>query len=298
MSQRRPITELLAGPATPDALKTKLRFALEIRAFAVGMSLPDSKNYTTYVDLGKPYVTYAVSAAPKLKLEAYEWWFPLVGKVPYKGFFELKDAENQRAKLEKDGYDVYLRGVPAYSTLGWYSDPILSSMLEMSPGDLAETLIHELTHQKIYFKSDADFNESLATFVGEQGAQDFLASKFGDGSPELQAYRLDREDEVQADKRWQSVSKRLEELYASDQAASEKLAKREEVFVAAKSILGVRKINNAVIVAHRIYRADLSDFQAAYERKGHDWPKTLALFASLNKKDPQKALKDWLAKAP
>jgi len=294
MSRRRPVAELLKDASTPETLKTKLKLAAEIRAFALMMGLPASASYDQYVDLGRPYVTYAVSASPKLALRSYEWWFPIIGRVPYKGFFEFRDAEKERSRLERKGFDVYLRGVPAYSTLGWYPDPLLSSMLEEPPGTLAETLIHELSHQAVYFKSDADFNESAASFVGEQGAEDFLSAKFGAQSMELQAYRLERRDSAERDRRWESVAKRLEDLYASTLSDSEKLSQREELFASGKGVLGVKTLNNAVIVAHRTYRADLGDFREAYERLGRSWPRMIALLRSLDKRRPKAALREWL----
>ena len=130
-----------------------------------------TKNYSTFVNLHRPYVTYIVSAAPKNELKYYTWYFPIIGSVPYKGYFNEAGANGEARDLASEGYDTYVRGVTAYSTLGWFKDPILSSMLAYSDYDMVNTIIHETVHTTIYIKSNANFNERLASYLGDLGAR-------------------------------------------------------------------------------------------------------------------------------
>jgi predicted aminopeptidase len=295
MSWRRPVSEMLSDPGVPADLKAKLRLVAEVRAFAFDtLGLPKTSSYTSYVALPRKEVTYALTACPKTALKPYEWWFPVIGRVPYKGFFDERDAEREKAALDRKGFDTHMAGVMAYSTLGWWADPVLSTMLDESPGELAASLLHEMTHAYVYFKGDADFNEAAASFVGEEGASDFLRRRFGEDSPELRQWRRKSEKAAEDDRRWEEVYEELKALYASPAPESEKLAKREAVFAEARRRLEASAINNAVVLAYRRYRGDLGDFRRAHERLGRSWPKTLELLRSLDKRLPRQALRRWI----
>ncbi|MFN9068049.1 MAG: aminopeptidase, partial [Bdellovibrionales bacterium] len=151
--------------------KSKLKLALSVIEFTkTEFKLESDGNYSNVVWLDRPYVTWVVSAAYKWELKSHEWYFPIVGKVPYLGFFNESEAKSEEKVLAEKDYDTYLRGVSAYSTLGWFKDPLLSSMLRYEERDLVETLIHELVHTTFWVKNSVDFNERLASFLGQKGA--------------------------------------------------------------------------------------------------------------------------------
>ncbi|MBK9638066.1 MAG: aminopeptidase [Bacteroidetes bacterium] len=175
-----PIEAKLTDPNFPDSLKDKLRLIHEIKKFAHdSLGLIVSKNYTkVYDQKGKP-VLWVITACRPFSMQDYEWDFPFLGKVSYKGFFEEERGQPELKKIEDLGYDVEYRPTAAWSTLGWFEDPILSNMLRRSEGQLAELIIHELTHTTLYLPGSVDYNENFATFVGEQGAIQFLKYKYG-----------------------------------------------------------------------------------------------------------------------
>ena len=180
LSRQEPIEEVIQAGKLSAKEQEKLRLILDVRTFAIeqlGLQADDS--YTTFVDVGGPYVSYNVSAAPKDALRPYIWRFPIVGALPYKGYFKKKYAQRQARKLREKDYDTYVRGVRAYSTLGYFTDPILSSMLGYSDSFLMQTIIHELVHQTVWVKGSVSFNESLANFVGNKGAETYLAWRDG-----------------------------------------------------------------------------------------------------------------------
>ncbi|WP_082190054.1 aminopeptidase [Frateuria defendens] len=167
---RQRIDKLLHDPATDPKLARRLSLALAARRFAShGLALPDNRSYTRYVDLHRPYVVWNVFATPRHAVEAVPQCFPIAGCVAYRGYFDAGLAKRAAAKLESAGDDVWVGGVPAYSTLGWFADPILSSMLRWDDDELAGTIFHELAHQLIYVKGDTAFNESFASFVEREG---------------------------------------------------------------------------------------------------------------------------------
>ncbi|MEO8777795.1 MAG: aminopeptidase [Rhodanobacter sp.] len=167
---RRPIDKLLRDPHVDPKLAARLRLALQARTFAShDLGLPDNRSYAGYVQLDRPYVVWNVFAAPRYSVQAVPQCFPIAGCVAYRGWFSEVAAKSDAARLRAHGDDVWVGGVPAYSTLGWFADPILSSMLRWDDDELAGTIFHELAHQLIYVKSDTAFNESFATFVQEQG---------------------------------------------------------------------------------------------------------------------------------
>ncbi|MEO7051512.1 MAG: aminopeptidase, partial [Rhodanobacter sp.] len=175
---RRSIGALLHDPRTDPKLAGRLRVALQARQFASGrLGLPDNRSYASYVQLDRPYVVWNVFAAPRYSVQAVPQCFPIAGCVAYRGWFSAAAAQADAARLRARGNDVWVGGVLAYSTLGWFADPLLSSMLGWDDDELAGTIFHELAHQLIYVKSDTAFNESFATFVQEQGVRDWRAQR-------------------------------------------------------------------------------------------------------------------------
>jgi predicted aminopeptidase len=182
VAHRERIEKLLADPQTPAPLKAKLDLVQRLRAFAAKtLRLPVDGHYEKYADLHRPFVVWNVQAAPEFSLEPKNWWYPFVGSLEYRGYFSERDARNYAARLQKKGFDVYVDGVAAYSTLGWFKDPILNTFISDSEPDLAETLFHELGHQRVFASGDTDFNEAFATTVGQEGARRWLRAK-GDKS--------------------------------------------------------------------------------------------------------------------
>lgn len=192
----KPVAEVLADSAYDSKTKEKLVLINQIRQFAFdSLELKKNQNYSTFYDQHNEPVLWVLTASESFRLKEYEWKFPVIGSVGYKGFFKKEKGTGEFNMLKSEGYDVDYSPVSAWSTLGWFKDPILSNMLKRSPGTLAELIIHELTHGTIYLKSNVDFNENFATFVGEQGAIRFLNSKYGSNSAELENYLRYKSDE-------------------------------------------------------------------------------------------------------
>lgn len=191
----QPIEKVLKDPEFPDSLKSKLLLVQEIKRFAFdSIGLNKSDNYTTvYNQKGKP-VLWVLTAAERYELKNKEWDFPLLGSVGYKGFFDHKRGIKERIKLQAQGYDTDLDVVSGWSTLGWFKDPILSNMLFKKEGNLANLIIHELTHTTLYIPGNVDFNENLASFVGDIGAEMFLKQKYGTGSQQYETYEKGKKD--------------------------------------------------------------------------------------------------------
>ena len=181
LAEARPIDDWLADPAVDVKLKTKLTKAKEMRRFAVReLGLPDNGSYQTYADLKRPYVLWNVVATPELSLEPLQWCFPIAGCVNYRGYYDRDEARAYGAELRREGYDVQVAGVAAYSTLGWFNDPLLSTFMHYPDGELARLVFHELAHQVVYAKDDSQFNESFATAVEEAGVDRWMALQADD----------------------------------------------------------------------------------------------------------------------
>ncbi|MFO1478508.1 MAG: aminopeptidase, partial [Verrucomicrobiota bacterium] len=177
VARRQSIDSILAKSSTPDRLRGQLELVLALREFAAtNLDLPVDGHYRTYVDLHRPYVVWSVQAAPTNSLQPKTWWYPLVGRLEYRGYFEEAQATNYAAVLRRQGYDVFVGGVEAYSTLGWFEDPVLNTFLDQPEPEVAEVLFHELAHQKLFAAGDTDFNEAFATTVGQEGARRWLAA--------------------------------------------------------------------------------------------------------------------------
>ncbi|NRR33987.1 aminopeptidase [Oxalobacteraceae bacterium] len=174
-SDARPIEDWLGDPSTDPQLKARLEKALLIRRFAVRqLGLPDNASYKNYAPLTRPFVLWNVVATPELSLRPIQWCFPIAGCVSYRGYYSKDDAMAYAAELRAEGNDVQVGGVPAYSTLGWFSDPLLSTFINYSDAELARMVFHELAHQVVYVPGDSQFNEAFATAVEEAGVQLWL----------------------------------------------------------------------------------------------------------------------------
>ena len=212
----KPVSEVMNDPHVNDTIKQKLRLIEVIKKFAIdSLGMKSSENYTTFYDQHGKSILWVLTASQKYKLEPYYWKFPVVGKVSYKGFFINKNGKKQEQELVKKGFDTDYHSTSAWSTLGWFRDPILSNFLGRSDGQLAELIIHEMTHATLYVKSSVDFNENLASAVGEEGAEEFLKFKFGDSSTALSDYRNRNDDYNHFAAHMLLGTKRLDSLYLS-----------------------------------------------------------------------------------
>ena len=184
--QARPFNEVMNDPATPDSIRRKLEFIGRVRQYAIdSLGLQDTENYTTLFDQRGRELMWVVTACEPYRLREKTWDFPIIGSVPYKGYFDSLKAVAEARQLEAEGYDISIRNPGGWSTLGWFRDPVLSGMLDRSDGDLASLIIHEMSHATIYVKDSSDFNENLASFIGDEGAILFLKDTYGTGSAVL-----------------------------------------------------------------------------------------------------------------
>src|SRR5581483_7422458 len=194
LAHRRPIPEVIADSSTPPEARDKLRLVLAARDFAQDtIGLKAKRSFTTYTRVDHDTLVMVLGAAYRDQLRAYTWWFPIVGSVPYKGYFDFAAAERAAASLRDKGFDAYVRPTSAFSTLGFFNDPLLSSSLHADTIDLANTVIHELTHNTYYAAGRATFNESFASFVGSRGSEAFFRSRGDTGAARQAAERWDDE---------------------------------------------------------------------------------------------------------
>jgi predicted aminopeptidase len=212
--EARPVEEFLQDPAFPDSLKEKLRLIGRARKFAIdSLGLTDTDNYKTMYDQHGQELMWVVLACEPFRLKEKRWDFPVIGSVPYKGYFDKEKALKERDELEKENWDVSIRNPGGWSTLGWFTDPILSGMLRRSDGDLASLIIHEMVHATIYVKDSSDFNENLASFIGDRGAELFLARTRGDTSRQFREYMFEDTDYRKVTEHMLRATVKLDSLY-------------------------------------------------------------------------------------
>ena len=311
MGRERIETALAKNPDLTPEEKAKLALVPEILSFGTNtLGLSGAGAYSTFYDTGRKPIAYTVSASAKTSFTPYLWAFPFVGKQPYKGYFDREHARAKAARLEQRGFDTQVREVAAYSTLGWFNDPVFRRMLAYDIGRLARTIIHELTHATVFRAGDADFNESCATFVGNQGALAFLEAKFGDGSSQVVLTRDLLHDEQLFTAFIDDLYARLDQLYQSDASEAEKLTQRAEIFKQAKPDFEVyrqmyfktdaygrfaeRPLNNAVILGYRIYHTDQAIFADILVLSGGDWKHAMSVFREgARALSPRAYLADW-----
>ena len=278
----------------------------DIRRFAMEeLGLAMSKNYTRYVELDRNYLAAVVSASAKDSFNRYEWSFPVVGAMPYKGFFDTEDARKERVKLEKKDLDVWIRGVDAFSTLGWFKDPLYSYMRDYSPGRLADLIIHELVHATVFVKGQVQFNEELAEFIGSEGARLYIETRYGADSEEYREMFASEDDSKKFVEFIQELIAELNILYSSDLEREKKLMEKEAIINAAKerfdaeyesrfssdNYRGFSKlpVNNAYLELYRLYHAEDNFFADLYERSGRNLPAFIAAAKTVTKKGEPKA---------
>lgn len=196
LANEKRIDKLIFDPQTPAELRQKLELIQKLRAFAKdSLKLPADNNYLKYSDVHRPYVVWNVQAAPKFSLQPRTWWYPLVGSLEYRGYFSEAGAHRYAARIAKKGDDVYVDGVEAYSTLGWFKDPVLNTFINHSEPELAEIIFHELGHKRVFARGDTDFNEAYATTVGQEGARRWLRANGDTNLLAKYAVILSRDDQ-------------------------------------------------------------------------------------------------------
>jgi len=287
MSKREPIAGVIDKPSTPAALRAQLKSVTAIRDFASRtLGLPDNGSYRKYADIGRPYVVWNVVAAPEFSVDPKQWCFPIVGCVAYRGYFVEKRARRFAAGLHAKGFDVVVGGVAAYSTLGHFDDPILSSMVNWNDVELASIIFHELTHQMLYVPNDASFNEALATTVEEEGVRRWLQQQGREKDLADHLLRQSRYFEVVA--LMSKTRNRLRVLYASGlpqpllrERKLEAFEEMRESYAALKKEWGGRApfdawfaddINNAHLASIATYFACVPGFQRELQAVGGDLP--------------------------
>jgi predicted aminopeptidase len=304
----RPIDELLADPATPDTLRQQLELVLETRHFATTLGLEVSEQYTSYVPWpGDRIVTSLVATRPG-EIEPAGFRFPVVGEVPYKGFFARERAEAEAAELRAQGLDVCEIAVPAYSTLGWLADPVTDPMLRFGDAYLVETLIHELVHATVFFADSADFNEGIATFIGQEGAVDFFAARGQGGRA-----RALVEDERRVSEALLALRQAIGTLYAETGPGPERDARRAAFEaetraelealplheVDAAAVARDSRLNDACLSISATYAADVPAYAARLSDLGGDLRRFVALTVeSAEAEDPRAAILGERAPAP
>src|ERR1051325_6571446 len=223
LTSKRSIDKLVADSATPSSLREKLQFIVSVRRYAQNeLQLPVKGQYSQYADVHRRFVVLNVYAADEFSLEPKWWKFPIVGKASYRGYFSEKEARAYGEKLKKSGYDVYITGIEAYSTVGWFRDPVLNTFINNTEIDLAETLFHELAHQTAFAKGDTDFNEAFATAVAEEGLRRWMTSSTQTNAWSEYRASLDRKD--QFIRLVMNARDQLERLYSQNLVTNTQLA--------------------------------------------------------------------------
>ncbi len=294
LSNRRSITQLVADSATDAPTRDKLALVVAARAYAVdSLGLKAGKSFTKYSKLRSDTLVLVLSAAYRDRLERKTWWFPVVGRFPYKGFFDFDDAKKTAAKLRADGFDVTLGASSAFSTLGWFNDPLVSSTVAQDSITLANTIIHELLHNSFFAKGRVPFNESFASFVGGRGAEHFFRAQ-GDTASTRRAAD-DWHDDLLLGAFWARLAHEIDSVFAAlpPDATVARIAARDTVYTRAHTRLidsvapSLRRfpkgwaervvLNNAVLLSRRVYAEGLDAFDSVYVANGRNLKQAVAV---------------------
>ncbi len=299
---------VFGDPSISQETKDRIKFALEVKRYAEQeIGLKETENYSSYYKVNGKGLLYVISACPKDSLIPYQWSFPIVGRMSYKGFFSLKEAEKEREKLEEAGFDTCLRRAWAYSTLGWFKDPIFSSMLDLNKALIAQIVIHELTHTTLFINDHLDFNEQMASFIGNQGAIEFFSERYGKDSPDYLYASNILDDDLSFGKFIDGICFNLQRLYSRNLSREKKLEMRERIFLEAKEgFRGLQvklktplyhgfedeELNNAVLLSYWQYIGGLELFKGLYNNLGKDLRKMIAFLKDVERsgEDPRELL--------
>ena len=295
LRSRQPLARMARDGSVDPAVRRSLELVLESRNYAARLGLEAKETYTTYADVGRDTLLLVLQAAPKNCICPHTWKYPIVGRIPYKGFFDPAAAQREEARFAARGYDTYLRPSGAFSTLGWFNDPLLSTALTRDSVELAATVFHEIAHNTLYVKSATPFNESFAQLVGYRSAEAF----FRERGEVLRAQRAaDRwRDEIVLGDYYSALVRRLEGLYAGKPDSVTLEQGRRAAAVWARSQLegpvgqslrtirigrlAERPINNAQLIGARIYRTRLDLFDGWYEQHGRDIQQSVSALKTL-----------------
>lgn len=317
--RRRPISALVADTTVAPLTRQKLRLVLDARAYADdALDLDVGESFATFSQLDRDTLVLVLSAAYRDRLRYHRWWFPLVGRVPYKGWFDFGQARAAEREFQQRGFDTYLRPASAFSTLGWLNDPLVSTTLRADTLSLANTVIHELLHNTFYAGGQAEFNESFANFVGARGSEAFFRSRGHERAAAEVVARWGDEKLMAAF--WKRLYNDMDSVFKAhpgDSLVTRRLALRDSVYRAAREQLIFRlgpqlrtlaphyverlRLDNAALMARRIYLTDIDLFDSVYVREGRDVKRTIWRVIEVAKSDddaPYEAIRRWLAGTP
>lgn len=285
LQRREPIQRIVDDPQRDAELRRRLALVLDARRFAVDrLALPDNRSYTLYADLGRPYVMWNVFATPEFSLAPVESCFPLAGCVAYRGHYRKERAQAQADAFRAKGYDVDIGGVPAYSTLGWFDDPVLNTMMHWSDAVLVGTVFHELAHQRLYVKDHTQFNESYANFVEQQALLDYFSGNQIDPAGSENQRRRETQFVVLV----MATRRELADLYALPLSPDAMRVKKAEAFARLKADYTrlreaqwngsrdyegwfARDLNNASLLPVGLYDEFVPAFRMLFDESGRDW---------------------------
>jgi predicted aminopeptidase len=279
----RPISEVLKDEKVSPRIRSLLSEIDSIKKFGEENGLKPTKNYTDYVKLNRGAAVYVVSASEPLRFKSVEWKFPIVGSFPYLGWFDLKNAKEFADELKMEGWDVDLRGASAYSTLGWFRDAVLSTMIpegEEAIGELVNVVLHESVHATLYIKGQAYFNESVASFVADRLVYEYLNQSKGQNSPQAKAYLEAEQRSENIKRRLHQAYRKLSDLYASSKTPSEKLREKQVILAKLKEELKFkREINNATLIQYTTYDTGGKEFEELFNACGSSWRRFMELLS-------------------
>ncbi|HKH93341.1 MAG TPA: aminopeptidase [Gemmatimonadaceae bacterium] len=305
LARRRPIPELVADPATPAPLRAKLALVLSAREFAHdSLGLETGQSFTSFSRLDRDTLVLVLSGAYRDKLRSRTWWFPIVGRVPYKGYFDFDAAREAERELTASGFDARLGAASAFSTLGWFNDPLLPTTLRADSLTVANTVMHELTHNTFYAPGGAVFNESFANFVGARGAERFFLARGQTAAAQIVVDRW--EDEKVIGRFWASLYARVDSAFKArpgeePERVAARIAVRDSIYAQARATLRDTvapqlrtmkigptqriRIDNSVLMARRVYLTELDAFDAVLALHGRDLRRTIAAIVDAAKAD-------------
>ncbi len=283
----RPIEEAIADPAVPAKVRRQLAMIEDVKQFGERHGLTRTNNYRRYADLKREAAVWVVTASAPLAFKPVTWTFPVVGAVPYLGWFDKGDAARLAKELDGEGYDVQLREARAYSTLGWFDDPVLSTMLnDKSPADLVEVVLHESVHATHYVASQTLFNESLANFVAEQLTDVYMTERLRTDRWTIFDYHEAQHGHDARARRMHGAYLELAALYGSSAPDAEKLRKKQAILDALRKELGIKgTLNNAVLAQAQTYNSGTDAFADLLKACGGQWPRFLAAVRRIGKDD-------------